>query len=302
MIPKIQQQGYGVRDKFKPYGLIEPENDYIFDLGPDSKDLENLYGKNLDTDEKRVAQDELAMINSRCENPTNPENHLPKGLFQPNGEYDKNKNTFIISVTSDPVWDLDDLLKALDAYFKMDNTEVRKITDQFNVIVAWSATMMDTYKTLQLVKQELGDKFNEAKSLFISGRRLHHGSADYFTDQPNISYPDSDNVAQNMFGATESGKKEKKYRFIQSSAISARGPGSEFGEDSFIKKWKSDLVESINTLCGNRSFTNANATMGKLKDGLNMDSINLDKFTLEDIAGIHVPVQAAARSLGIIEQ
>jgi hypothetical protein len=298
---KIQEKSYGIRDMFKPYGLIEPKDDYIFNL-EDGKDIENLYGKNLNIHEQGNAKAELKIINYRCKNPANPDIHLAKGFFQPNGDYDPSKKTFIISVTSDPVWDLEDLLKALDAYFRMDNTEVKTITDHFNVIVAWSATMIDTYKTLQLVKQQLGDKFEEAKSLFISGRRLHHGSADFFTDQPDISNPDPHSVAKNMFGPPESGEGKKKFCFIESSAINARGQNWQNGKDSLIQEWGNNLQDSITKLSRDPSFMWDNVTrMGKLKDGLKMPSIISNNFTLKDISGIHVPVQAAARSLEIIQ-
>jgi len=84
----------------------------------------------------------------------------------------------------------------------------------------------------------------------------------------------------------------KKYRFIESSYCN--------NDSRFIENWKSDLQGSIVELLKRFRARKGWCSIGKLFSGLDMTAIKKNVFTLEDIAGIHVPVQAAAKSLELI--
>lgn len=228
-------------------------------------------------------QDDPEGFNSNC--------HLPKGLFHPEGQtLDSQKENLVISFTEDDRTVLDITLKALDNYFKLDIDTVKQIKDRFNIFIAWSTSLEDALKVLELIKNQILD-WSKVHILFLNDLHINSGTG------PNFRYLGGSgnnpkghliqDTAQSLLNIPVSSSKQ----LIQTSTRSdIRSPQIESSKDpgNWLVYGEQKIQEAVETM--SRDFSKyPSFVISKLASGIQLSN-NIYN-------GVRIPIEAFVKSL-----
>lgn len=266
-------------EHLKSFGLIQPENDPGLVAGT--------YG------EEEASAEQIAQFDSDAKDRAsfNSNNHLPKGLFEPEGQkFDSNKQNLVINFTEDNYNTLLDTLHGLNQYFKLDIGDAAKIKERFNVLIGWSTSLEDAVKVFKLIKDKVGD-WSKTFTLFLNDITINSGTGPNFDF---TGYGDNDkgffipDTIQRLLGLPV-GTSRTIYRAQAQSRQQVKF-------DLFTPNWRKYNEEQTRTAIDQMS-----ETFKKIPDGFNIDTelIKGNNAGGEKYNGLRIPIEAFIKSLGI---
>jgi hypothetical protein len=281
---KFGQTNYPT-ETFSKYGQITPGEDHALTEN-ERQELQKLIG--ISDDDFQNMQD-----SAKNQDTFNQSLHLPKGVFNPkSSELDPDKPTIVISFTEDLQADLKIVLDAIDKYFKLDIPAVKAITDRFNILVAWSTSCIDMIKTLKKSNKLLGDKFSQAKFLFLNDLDINNGSGQFY-EKGNSHGDHISKLAKEIFSLGNN------MRTLIQTGNSKRWSGnlvpratSEWARFLNFKDATNDPLVTLTQDWQDPYSTNIPCS-SKLSAGISENQDTPEK----QLAAIHVPVQAFVKAL-----
>jgi hypothetical protein len=279
------------RDNFSKYGQIAPNEDPVL-TDKEKQELRKLTG--ISDDDFQTMQE-----SAKDQETFNQNLHLPKGVFSPtSSKFNPDKLTIVISFTEDLQAYLLKVLDAIDKYFKLEIPAVKAITDKFNILVAWSTSCVDMIKTLKKVQQTLGNKFSQAKFLFLNDLDINNGSGQFYGkgashgDHIPILAEKIFSIGNNMRTLIQTGHTKRwannKNLLPRDTSYWARFLNFRFATNDPLATLTQDWQDpnSPNIPCSS-----------KLVDGISEKQDTPEK----KLAAIHVPVQAFVKALKLVE-
>ena len=274
-------------DNYSRYGQITPDEDPAL-AETERSELQKLIG--ISDDDFQNMQD-----SAKNQDTFNQSLHLPKGVFNPkSSELDPDKPTIVISFTEDLQADLKIVLDAIDKYFKLDIPAVKAITDRFNILVAWSTSCIDMIKTLKKSNKLLGDKFSQAKFLFLNDLDINNGSGQFYEkgnshgDHISKLAKEIFSLGNNMRTLIQTGEQK---RWSGNLNLLPRAT-SEWARFLNFKDATNDPLVTLTQDWQDPYSTNIPCS-SKLFNGISEDQNTTEK----QLAAIHVPVQAFVKAL-----
>ena len=145
----------------------------------------------------QLSQEDLGLLASeRPGQGANDISDLPVAYKQLTGDIDPTKKTIVISHTEDHPSFLEEFCKYLDIYIQNLSGETK---DKYNIIVAVSTSAEDMLRALKKVKQIIGDRFSQAKFLFLNDMVINRRMTAK-VDKSDIGGENIINIARNFIG------------------------------------------------------------------------------------------------------